>query len=87
MSNISNTSRAGLLLATAALLAPVSVSAQQEAREDIIVSGQQEAQAADLAMDLSEAPEGPEIEGIISARRSPPTTAPERSSRSMTVPR
>ena len=68
MNNISNTKRAGLLLATAALLAPVSVSAQQDAREDIIVSGQQEAQAADLAMDLSQAPKGPEIEGIISAR-------------------
>lgn len=68
MSNISNTKRAGLLLATAAILTPVSVSAQQEAREDIIVSGQQEAQAADLVMDLSEAPKGPEIEGIISAR-------------------
>lgn len=68
MSNISNTRRAGFLLATAALLAPVSVSAQQDTREDIIVSGKQEAQAADLAMDLSEAPEGPEIEGIISAR-------------------
>jgi len=68
MSKISNIKRAGLLLATSAILAPVSVSAQQDAREDIIVSGQQEAQAADLAIDLSQAPEGPEIEGIISAR-------------------
>jgi len=68
MSKISNIKRAGLLLATSAILVPASVSAQQDAREDIIVSGQQEAQAADLAIDLSEAPEGPEVEGIISAR-------------------
>ena len=68
MSKISNIKRAGLLLATSAILAPASVSAQQDARDDIIVSGQQEAQAADLAIDLSEAPEGPEVEGIISAR-------------------
>lgn len=68
MSKISNIKRAGLLLATSAILAPASVSAQQDAREDIIVSGQQEAQAADLAIDLSQAPEGPEVEGIISAR-------------------
>lgn len=68
MSKISNIKRAGLLLATSAIFAPASVSAQQDAREDIIVSGQQEAQAADPAIDLSEAPEGPEVEGIISAR-------------------
>ncbi len=68
MSKISNIKRAGLLLATSAILAPASVSAQQDARDDIIVSGQQEAQAADLAIDLSQAPEGPEVEGIISAR-------------------
>lgn len=68
MSKISNIKRAGLLLATSAILVPASVSAQQDARDDIIVSGQQEAQAADLAIDLSEAPEGPEVEGIISAR-------------------
>ncbi|CAO1651228.1 OmpA family protein [Parasphingorhabdus sp. NYA22] len=68
MSKISNIKRAGFLLATSAILAPASVSAQQDAREDIIVSGQQEAQAADLAIDLSQAPEGPEVEGIISAR-------------------
>jgi OOP family OmpA-OmpF porin len=68
MKNISNIQRAGLLLATAAILAPASVSAQQEPRDDIIVSGQQEAQAADLAIDLSQAPDGPEVEGIISAR-------------------
>jgi len=67
MSNISTINRASLLLATAALLAPASVSAQQESREDIVVSGQQEAQAI---VDLSEAPRGPEIEGIISARDS-----------------
>ncbi len=68
MSKISNIKRAGLLLATSSILVPASVSAQQDAREDIIVSGQQEAQAADLAIDLSQAPEGPEVEGIISAR-------------------
>ncbi|AMO71101.1 OmpA family protein [Sphingorhabdus sp. M41] len=68
MSNIFNIRKAGLLLATAAILTPVSISAQQYDKEDIIVSGQQEAQAADLAMDLSQAPKGPEIEGIISAR-------------------
>ena len=67
MSNISTINRASLLLATAALLAPASVSAPQESREDIVVSGQQEAQAI---VDLSEAPRGPEIEGIISARDS-----------------
>lgn len=65
MHNISNMKKAGLLLATAAVLTSGSALAQQEAREDIIVSGMQE---VDLATALAEAPDGPEIEGVISAR-------------------
>ena len=69
MNNISGNTRISALLATVAILASGSASAQSAAdREDIIVTGQQEAQTANIAMDLSEAPEGPEIEGIISAR-------------------
>lgn len=66
MNSISHTRTAGLLLASAALLTPGSLLAQQESGEDIIVSGQQE---IDLATAMSEAPAGPELEGIISARR------------------
>ncbi|WP_240616826.1 OmpA family protein [Sphingorhabdus sp. YGSMI21] len=56
---------AAMLLATAALLTPGSLLAQQETRDNIIVSGQQE---IDFATAMAEAPAGPEIEGIISAR-------------------
>lgn len=67
MSDISKTTRATFLLATVAILVPGSASAQSAAdREDIIVSGQQA--EADLAAQMAAAPEGPEIEGIISAR-------------------
>lgn len=66
MNSISHTRTAGLLLASAALLTPGNLLAQQESGEDIIVSGQQE---IDLATAMSEAPAGPELEGIISARR------------------
>ncbi len=67
MSDIFKPTRASLLLAAAALLVPGSASAQPAAdREDIIVTGQQE--EAILAADLSTAPSGPQIEGIISAR-------------------
>lgn len=63
----STTSRISILIATAAMAAPASLSAQQKTDENIIVSGQQEAAAIhDVA--LADAPKGPEIEGIISAR-------------------
>jgi len=69
MNGISRISKMNLLLATVALAAPGSAFAQPtDERGDIIVTGQQEAQAANLAVDLSQAPKGPEIEGIISAR-------------------
>lgn len=71
MNDNSKTTRISLLLATAAILAPTSVSAQSEAeREDIIVQGQQEAQQAEAVLSMADAPKGPEIEGIISARDS-----------------
>ncbi|MBQ0770220.1 MAG: OmpA family protein [Sphingomonadales bacterium] len=63
----STTSRISILIATAAMAAPASLSAQQNTDENIVVSGQQEAAAIhDVA--LADAPKGPEIEGIISAR-------------------
>ena len=69
MNSLSRNSKASILLATVALLAPGSAFAQSaDDRSDIIVTGQQEAEAASLAVNLSEAPEGPEVEGIISAR-------------------
>lgn len=70
MNDISKSARLGALLATAALLAPVSVSAQPKTttadRDGIIVNGQQSVADYDAAM--ADAPAGPEIEGIISAR-------------------
>ena len=63
----STTSRISILIATAAMAAPASLSAQQNTDENIIVSGQQEA-AANHDVALADAPKGPEIEGIISAR-------------------
>ena len=66
MNDLSPTQTTGLLLGALALWAPASASAQQEAREDIIVSGQQTTPYA--GPDLATAPAGPEIEGIISAR-------------------
>ncbi|MEW4467220.1 OmpA family protein [Parasphingorhabdus sp. JC815] len=69
MSNFSKSLSIPYLLATVAILVPGSVSAQQgmtEAeRQAIIVSGQQ-AQEAELLFEA--ATEGPDIEGIISAR-------------------
>jgi len=71
MRDISRSSRITFLLAALAVLAPSSVSAQQDRpeaeREDIIVYGQRE---ADLGAAMSGAPatKGPEIKGIISAR-------------------
>jgi outer membrane protein OmpA-like peptidoglycan-associated protein len=68
MRYISRSPKITLMLATTALLVPGSLSAQsQEEREDIIVSGQQEMEVDPFA-NLADAPEGPEIEGIISAR-------------------
>lgn len=64
MSDISKSPKITLLLATLAILAPSSVSAQQdmsEAETDITVNGLPPA-------DLSGLEEGPEIEGFISAR-------------------
>tara|TARA_R110000824_G_scaffold159836_4_gene334386 strand:- start:2913 stop:3800 length:888 start_codon:yes stop_codon:yes gene_type:complete len=63
----STTSRISILIATAAMAAPASLSAQQNTDENIIVSGQQEV-AANYDVALADAPKGPEIEGIISAR-------------------
>ncbi len=64
MSAISRTTRAALLLATAAILVPGSASAQSaNEREDILVSGQRMAE-----FNAATATEGPEIKGIISAR-------------------
>ena len=69
MSNISTKAKISLLLATAAIVAPSSVSAQSEsAQEDIIVRGQQAAEQVDPVLSMADAPKGPEIEGIISAR-------------------
>ena len=69
MSNISTKARISLLLATAAIVAPSSVSAQSgSAQEDIIVRGQQAAEPVDPVLSMADAPKGPEIEGIISAR-------------------
>lgn len=65
MSDISKSSRITLMVATLAILAPSSVSAQQdmpEANTDITVNGLPPA-------DLSGLEEGPEIEGFISARK------------------
>ncbi|WP_417611668.1 OmpA family protein [Parasphingorhabdus sp.] len=66
MNHITPTRTTGLLFGALALSTPVSAYAQQEDREDIIVSGQQEIAYAEP--DLATAPAGPEIEGIISAR-------------------
>ena len=41
MNDLSPTQTTGLLLGALALWTPASASAQQEAREDIVVSGQQ----------------------------------------------
>lgn len=69
MTTISINPKIALMLASAAILVPSSVSAQQgmtEAeREAIIVSGQQ---AQEAAMAEAPATEGPEIEGLITAR-------------------
>lgn len=65
MSDISKSPKITLMLATLAILAPTSVSAQQdmtEAETDITVNGLPPA-------DLSGLEEGPEIEGFISARK------------------
>ncbi len=65
MSDISKGPKITLMLATLAILAPTSVSAQQdmtEAETDITVNGLPPA-------DLSGLEEGPEIEGFISARK------------------
>ncbi|QTD54811.1 OmpA family protein [Parasphingorhabdus cellanae] len=64
MSDISKGSKITLMLATLAVAVPTSVSAQQdmpESESDITVTGLPPA-------DLSGLPEGPEIEGFISAR-------------------
>ena len=66
MNDLSPTQTTGLLLGALALWAPASASAQEETREDIIVSGQQTTPYAEP--DLASAPAGPEIEGISSAR-------------------
>jgi OOP family OmpA-OmpF porin len=74
MSDISRSAKLSVLLATATLLAPVSLSAQPKPTaaesDSIIVNGQQQASAADNSAALPDesAPAGPEIEGIISAR-------------------
>jgi OmpA-OmpF porin, OOP family len=58
------------LLVAVSMAASGSVSAQQEAKKDIVVTGQQDVPAADpsAAMSAAPLPKGPEIKGIISAR-------------------
>lgn len=68
MNNLSPAQTKGVLLGALALMTPAGAAAQQEAREDIIVSGQQDTPYAEPQLDLAAAPAGPEIEGIISAR-------------------
>jgi hypothetical protein len=68
MNNLSPAQTKGVLLGALALMTPAGAAAQQEAREDIIVSGQQDTPYAEPELDLAAAPAGPEIEGIISAR-------------------
>jgi OmpA-OmpF porin, OOP family len=77
MMRVSTPSRkAGILMATAALLASGTVMAQPEGEQaprpangqEIIVDGQQPASVAPPPVDLTNAPKGPEIKGIISAR-------------------
>ncbi|MGI9361559.1 MAG: OmpA family protein, partial [Parasphingorhabdus sp.] len=67
MRYISRNPKITLMLVTAAMLAPASVSAQVD-REDIIVSGQG-MEDAYATMPDANAPEGPEVEGIITARK------------------
>jgi outer membrane protein OmpA-like peptidoglycan-associated protein len=64
MRNISKSSRITLMLATLAVAAPASVFAQQQDMDevDITVTGLPPA-------DLSGLPEGPDVEGFISARK------------------
>jgi len=68
MNNLSPAQTKGVLLGALALMTPAGAAAQPEAREDIIVSGQQDTPYAEPELDLAAAPAGPEIEGIISAR-------------------
>ncbi len=70
MNIISKRPKISFLLATAAMLAPGGVSAQQDSPEDrdIVVSGQQATPEADPNAAMSPAVKGPEIKGIISAR-------------------
>ena len=70
MNDFSPTKTIALLLGALALSTPASLSAQQTEAEDIIVSGQQQAayEQADVAISDAPAAEGPEIDGIISAR-------------------
>lgn len=67
MRYISRNPKITLMLVTAAMLAPASLSAQVD-REDIIVSGQG-MEDAYATMPDANAPEGPEVEGIITARK------------------
>ena len=68
MSYISKNPKITLALATLAVLAPSTVIAQED-REDIIVSGQGMEEVDTNVMPDANAPEGPEIEGIITARK------------------
>ncbi|HEY9091647.1 OmpA family protein [Parasphingorhabdus sp.] len=67
MRYISRSPKITLMLATFAMLAPASVSAQVD-REDIIVSGQG-MEDAYATMPDANAPAGPEVEGVITARK------------------
>ena len=74
MREISKMPTTGILFAALALAVPGSVLAQQEAPEpvnrDIVVSGQQVVQPPEPApVSSAPLPKGPEIKGIISARR------------------
>lgn len=68
MRDISKSQKTPLLLATLAILAPSSVSAQQLNQEDdIVVTGQQETEYVEAISDAP-ATKGPDIKGIITAR-------------------
>ena len=70
MSVLSKAHKNYALLITLAIIAPVSVNAQQGMQDDsnIVVNGQPENEEADAAMPVAAPVKGPEIKGIISAR-------------------
>lgn len=68
MRDISKGQKTPLLLATLAIFAPSTVSAQQlDQEDDIVVTGQQETEYVEAISDAPAA-KGPEVKGIITAR-------------------